>query len=335
MTVSSRTIAISRKPEFVNLARQLGSIDNARAAWAVARQWLVIALAVTAAIWSGHWLVYVAAIVVVSTRQHALGVLMHDASHYRLFTNRKANEIVGNFACALPIGFIVSRYRADHSLHHREPNSDNDPNWRVFQANPRHWSWPKRPLSALVVFARDTMGANSLKFSQEFLNWTPVAKLFGNSPEAPPLSRLERATASAFLASVLSFLWLTNGWMYFALLWILPYVTVSLLLVRIRTIAEHHGLPEGANVDATRHIDPGFLESLCIAPLNVNCHLVHHLFPSIPHYNLPAMTEALFADPEFASVAHRSRGYLSRDGVIRGELLVPSSARGGVGQGAT
>jgi len=321
MVASSRTVEIARKPEFLEKAKHLSKINNWKAAWAIARQWVVIAACATAAIWSGHWLVYAVAIVVIATRQHALGVLLHDASHYRVFTNRQANEFVSNVACALPVAVIVSRYRAEHTLHHRHSNTEKDPYWLIFQSNPRDWRWPKRPLSALTVLVKDFFGLNSHVATREFSNWSPAKNHFGESGSPVPLSRGDRATAYLFVASLIVALWLTNGWVNFAILWILPFLTISQFLVRVRTIAEHHGLPEDSGTDATRHVDPSFWEALSIAPLNVNCHLVHHIFPSIPQYNLPEMTNILFADPEFAAVAHRSSGYLSRDGVIRGELL--------------
>jgi len=321
MTVSSKTLEIARRQEFVEKAKQLSKVDNLKGAWAVARQWVMISIFVTAALWFGHWLVYAVAILVLATRQHALGVLMHDASHYRLFSSRWANEFVGNVACALPIGLMVSRYRAEHTQHHRDPNTENDPYWLMFQSNPRDWSWPKRPVRALIVLLKDFAGLNSHVSTREFSNWSPAKNHFGVSGPPAPLSWGDRAITYFFVVSLIIFLWMTNGWLYFAVLWLLPYLTVSQFLVRIRTIAEHHALPEGSGTDATRHVDPRFWEALSIAPLNVNCHLVHHIFPSIPHYNLPEMTDALFAVPEFAAVAHRSSGYLGRDGVIRGELL--------------
>lgn len=321
MTVSSKTMAIARKPEIVARAKELSRIDNSKAAWAVARQWIVISATVAAAVWSGHWLVYVLAIIILATRQHALGILMHDACHHRLFTNRKANDIVGNFFCALPVGLTVSRYRDEHNQHHRDPNTERDPYFLLFRSNPRDWDWPKRPLNALGVVIRDVFGLNSLTSSREFSNWMPVKNHFGSTGAPVPLSWGERITTYIFVAVLLAGLWWTNGWLDFAILWVLPYSTVTLMLVRLRTIAEHHGLPEGSGTDATRHIDATWWEALSVSPLNINYHLAHHIFPSIPHYNLPAMTETLFADPEFAAVAHRSTGYLNREGVIRGELL--------------
>jgi fatty acid desaturase len=52
--------------------------------------------------------------------------------------------------------------------------------------------------------------------------------------------------------------------------------------------------------------------------VNANYHLVHHLFPAIPQYNLPEMNRLLFADPEFCKFAHRNKTYY---GVMR-ELII-------------
>lgn len=34
------------------------------------------------------WWLYPPAIFIIAARQHALGIIMHDATHYRLFTSR-------------------------------------------------------------------------------------------------------------------------------------------------------------------------------------------------------------------------------------------------------
>ena len=321
MTVPSKTAKIARKPEHLAKVKQLSQIDSTKAAWSVIRQWLVIGGVAAAAIWSGHWLVYAIAIVVIATRQHALGILQHDACHYRLFKTRWVNEFVGNIACALPLGFLVTRYRDDHTQHHRDPNTEKDPYFLIFQSNPRDWDWPKRPFHALMVLAKDLFGLNTHTTAREFSNWYPTKNHFGEAGEPIPLTWGDRFTTYLFFIALFALLWVTNGWVYFAILWLLPYMTIAQFLVRVRTIAEHHALEEESGTDATRHVDPTLLEALSISPLNINCHLVHHIFPSIPQYNLPAMTDILFADPEFAEVAHRSQGYLGKNGVIRRELL--------------
>src|SRR5262245_7975125 len=109
--------------------RELSRIDNWKAAFAIARQWAVIALAVTAAVWLKTVPAYVLAAVVIVTRQHALGILMHDGTHFRLFSNRKANRILADLFCAFPVGLSTSYYAHQHLDHHRYLNSERDPYW--------------------------------------------------------------------------------------------------------------------------------------------------------------------------------------------------------------
>ena len=74
------------------------------------------------------------------------------------------------------------------------------------------------------------------------------------------------------------------------LLWVLPLVTVVQAILRLRAIAEH-----GATADfsspltaARTNVAPAWLEWL-IFPHHVNYHIEHHLYASVPHYNLPAL----------------------------------------------
>jgi fatty acid desaturase len=76
----------------------------------------------------------------------------------------------------------------------------------------------------------------------------------------------------------------------YLVLWIVPLVTVVQAILRLRAIAEH-----GATTDfsspltaARTNVLPGWLEWL-IFPHRVNYHIEHHLYASVPHYNLPAL----------------------------------------------
>ena len=80
------------------------------------------------------------------------------------------------------------------------------------------------------------------------------------------------------------------------MLWILPLVTVVQALLRLRAIAEH-----GATTDfsspltaARTNLAPAWLEWL-IFPHHVNYHIEHHLYASVPHYNLPALHREMAA----------------------------------------
>lgn len=303
--------------------RELSSINNLRAAWAVLRQWLIIAAVIAAAVLTHHWAMYVFAFVVVASRQHALGVLMHDACHYRLFSNRAINEWVGDLLLALPIFLSLNRYRVEHLHHHRYTNTDRDPYWMDFQSDPI-WHWPKTPRAAAWVFVRDLLGLNMPAVGKVGRRWAPFAEHFTSTGTLTPLRTEDRIRTYIFVGVLLTGLALTNGWLTFLLLWLLPALTLGFAFIRMRTIGEHLGLPGRHELDSTRHIDGTWLERLTICPLNINYHIAHHMFPSVPYYRLPELQGLLLQDPVFRSRAYLKRSYLGmKDGTL-GEVLIRS-----------
>ena len=76
----------------------------------------------------------------------------------------------------------------------------------------------------------------------------------------------------------------------YLVLWVLPLVTVVQAILRLRAIAEH-----GATTDfsspltaARTNLGPAWLRWL-VFPHNVNFHVEHHLYASVPQYNLPRL----------------------------------------------
>jgi len=95
------------------------------------------------------------------------------------------------------------------------------------------------------------------------------------------------------LALLVLFAW--SGYLVqYLVLWILPLITVVQAILRLRAIAEH-----GATTDfsspltaARTNTGPAWLEWL-IFPHHVNYHIEHHLYASVPHYNLPRLHRML------------------------------------------
>ncbi|MBV9329996.1 MAG: fatty acid desaturase family protein [Alphaproteobacteria bacterium] len=318
--------AVAYSSEFMKSARELGKVNNARAAFAIASQWLVIGLMAAIAVRAASIPVYLLAIVVISTRQQALASLMHEATHGRLNSNRFLNDFLANLFCALPTGLSLSRYSDEHVLHHRAPNTDDDPYWRIFQANPKAWNWPKTRTDGWRLLISDMTGLNTLMSGREISNWLPWRNHFSRRSKPVPLPLMERALVYALYLSIAVALTILHAWLYFVVLWILPFLTLTQIFVRLRAIAEHSALEVKDGTAATRHVDAHWLESLTICPFNINYHLVHHIFPYIPYYNLPRMHALLMANPEFRRLAHVSKTYLGPRGVIRGELMKPVAA---------
>lgn len=301
--------------------RDLSQVDDWRFVSDVVRQWVIIGLATAAAVWSHHWAVYACAILINATRQHALGILMHDGTHFRLLSNRALNDAVCDLFCAFPVGMATSRYRYEHLLHHRFLNTDGDPYWVEFKRDDT-WHWPKTVRQAIWVFIRDVTGLNSARWLPVQYRWSPWINHFSTQSTPPPLTKAERVRLYGFLVVVLSVATLTNGWLQLFLLWLLPISTITPALVRLRTICEHLAIPSRDELDASRHTDGTLFERLTVAPFNINYHVDHHLFPAVPYYNLPKLHTLLLKNPNYTDHAILNRTYfgLGKGGLL-GEII--------------
>lgn len=101
-------------------------------------------------------------------------------------------------------------------------------------------------------------------------------------------------------------------WLELLLYWFVPFNTALLLFLYWRLIAEHGAIPDSDSAfGKTRHIDPHWWERPFFAPNGVNYHLDHHLYPSVPFYNLKKLHQLLLDDAGYRHHAHTTKGYLS------------------------
>jgi fatty acid desaturase len=80
------------------------------------------------------------------------------------------------------------------------------------------------------------------------------------------------------------------GWTY--LLWVIAYLTVFMLVIRVRQVAEHAAVPDLYNTDPrlnTRTVEAPWWQRVVFAPNSVNYHLEHHFMASVPCYRLKAL----------------------------------------------
>jgi fatty acid desaturase len=289
----------------------------------IAFQWSIIGLTLAAVVWSGvHPVAYVLAMLVIVSRQHALGIIMHDGTHYRLLENRFWNNVVSDLFCAFPILMITNRYRHYHLLHHKNLNGEADPYWSFFRDR-KDWHWPKTPRAALSVFLRDLLGLTAKVETNMILRWGPFTNHFSTRKEPPPLSVRERISFYVFAGLLMAGLWRWNVWLELLVLWIVPLLFLMMPLTRIRTVAEHIGIPGRTRDNATRHVDGSWLERVFISPCNINFHVAHHMFAGVPLYNLPRLHRRLLQEPEYRSHICHKDTYLGLDrnkGVL-GEVL--------------
>jgi fatty acid desaturase len=267
---------------------------------ATAEEWVV--MAVTIALSSHYWhpVLYVIAILIIGSRQHALLVLGHDASHYRYLRTRWRNDLFGNLFLMWPTFASVEGFRKFHSTHHQHTNLAKDGNRRLWHThNARgelelEWVFPKtRRGLALMVLRR---AAFLTGFS-----WI-IRGLIG--PSFIPQPRWMIAARLAFYGSVAGALTYFGAWLGFVWYWLVPFCTWHIAAQYIRLICEHSAVEaEEDEYRVTRSTLPTRLEKFFILPRNIGFHIEHHWYPSVPFYRLPELHQLLMARNGFRTHA--------------------------------
>lgn len=296
------------------VVKRLTVLNGWKAVAAVTETLGVIATGVAAALVWWHPLVVIPVLVLLATRQQALFVLAHDAAHYRLFPNRRLNDLVGGL-CGAAVGISMRTYRVVHRLHHNHLYESQDPDLPINAGYPRGRAYLAKKL------AKDLLGLTAYKtyayfFGAPALNTaTGVSSrpLDDTSDRLRAEARRDRWLVAAFhIGAPLGAFALGYGVEYL-MLWVLPLVTLLQPLLRFRAICEHGAVTDVSSplTAARTNLGPRWLIWL-LFPHHVNYHVEHHMYPAIPLYNLPdahrAMKEhGLLAEAEVRDVRETMR----------------------------
>lgn len=275
--------------------RALNTQNDALAAISVLSTFAIVAVTawVTIAYWS-VWTV-VPAIVIMASRHHAMAILAHEATHYRLFARRGLNEAVGRL-CGYMIGVSMCTYRVVHRLHHNHLYEKIDPDIPLMAGYPRGRAY------LLKKLAKDLVGLTAHKNYGYFFGAPAVNRDTGKaarplddtSPRLRDQALADRWVMVGWQAAMLAAAIASGWWLEYLLLWVLPGVTIFQVILRLRAVLEH-GAPAGFDSPKTAartNLCPWWLAWL-LFPHRVNYHIEHHLYPAIPHYNLPRAHAAL------------------------------------------
>jgi fatty acid desaturase len=262
----------------------------------IALDYAVIAAAIAAGSYS--WWLYPLALIVIASRQHALLIVMHEASHRSLSRRLWLNDLLGNLLCAWPVLMDVGAFRHVHLQHHRFEGAAGDPDF-VFRSG-KEWQFPMSRGALLRLLLRDVCGLSVLGAVSQI-------RYYGQAPAEKRIWMV--ALKLAFYAAA-AWLIYTKGWLAgVVLFWLVPTLTLLKAFIRVREIAEHYGLPAEHELNRTRTTRASWLERALISPRNIQYHLEHHMFPGVPWHSLPRLHGLLIANPVYAQEASRSASY--------------------------
>jgi len=275
------------------------SRSDLRAAMIVLFDWVVIiGLLLMAGLYPNP-LVYLLVIILLGGRQMAFGVLVHETGHKTFFTSSWTNEFVGTWLSGYWVFSDKDAYMKGHLVHHREAGTSDDPDLK----NYRDYPVPESRFRRKIM--RDLTGQ---------LGWRRLRSIYRSLRRLNQLPTHVRRTMVRSVACNLGLLAVCSAfgqpWLY--LLWLIAFMTSHMLIARIRQISEHAAVPDLYDLDPrkntrTLYISP--LESLLIAPHDLNYHLEHHLMPSVPIYRLRTLHNLLLSRGFYKGM-NFSRGYL-------------------------
>ncbi|MCA9174358.1 MAG: fatty acid desaturase family protein [Planctomycetales bacterium] len=323
--LAARVERYPRAPH-AEIVKQLSHVSGWRSTVTIAMQWGMIIAALLAGAYFPYWWVYVLGGIVIGTRMQAMGVLLHEAAHYALYRNRTLNDIVGDLTVAFPIGMSMTLYRKTHFRHHRFTNTDQDQDLAAQREEGEWFEWPKTKAGLAWAMIRALLGVNTHKAWILYKHWAPWNNLFKPVDADFPLrSRVLYVLSVIVIYGVVG--WgILHDWrttVALCLMYVVPSITLLNFINRIRATAEHVGTEQTHELNATRTVLPTLFERMTIAPLNVSYHLEHHLFPSVPAYQLPKLHAHLMEDQEFREHAHLTHSYI---GFFREVMSLPPHA---------
>jgi fatty acid desaturase len=263
------------------------------------------------AIWPNP-LTIVLALALIGGQQLGLAVVMHEAAHRTLFSNRRVNDWVGQWLGAYPVWADCETYRPYHLQHHAKTGTAEDPDIGLVRP------FPITPASLRRKIWRDLSGQTGLKFARG--SWK---RTFGRMQHDPAARRAAIGVLAAN-ATLLGILCLVGHPALYAL-WVVAFLTTNTLVTRIRAIAEHALTPDANDpLNNTRTtLANGWVRTL-FAPNGVNYHLEHHLLMTVPHYHLPRMHSLLRERGVLDRACIEERGYLA---ILRSAASKASPAR--------
>ena len=181
-------------------------------------------------------------------------------------------------------------YRRGHLEHHRTAGTGADPDLAFVSG------YPATRASLTRKLLRDISGINGIK---------------GVAYQFQPMDRGALYPFFVMHGLIITSLWaLGVREVYFC--WWLGQLFVFPLLLRLRVMGEHGGVPDHMDRDPRQNTATtlaGPLARLLVAPNFVNYHVEHHMAATVPGYKLPTLHKLLRARGYFDGAEYLATSY--------------------------
>lgn len=291
----------------VERVRELSQLRPARVMADTMLCWATIVAAwVVAARWPVWWVVLLV-IPVIGSRYYALFILGHDGMHRRLFRSRRMNDWWNDLFCLGPIGAVTHINNRNHLRHHQYLATEADPDRH------KHGCFNKADGVELIGFLSGVAGF--VRSTRNVFHPVAAAGRADDETEGGYTIR-DLLVLGGLQVALIGGLTTAIGWWAWPVLWLVPVYCFTYLADNFRAWADHSFPEADARADTHRLVTyvSHPVERWFLSPMNMNFHAAHHLWPSIPYYNLPAADREIRGRPEAAGMEWRRSylGYLLR-----------------------
>lgn len=265
---------------------ELNKLDFRPVATDILVLWLQMIAAWTVAALFPHWWVVVTAAAVVGNRYYSLFIIGHDGLHRRLHRRRNVNDWVNDVFVLGPLGAITRINRANHMRHHGTLGSAEDPDTYKYAARWMHGRFAFLLSLTAIPYV-----------------WRALSNVYAGSSAMTAHSGERyglRDIAIIVSWQILLIVALTQafGWWGYLVMWWIPVYVFTFVADITRVFCEHSAelTTDESLCDRLVMFTASRIELALFAPMNMNHHVAHHLWPSIPYHNLPKATKALYAN---------------------------------------
>lgn len=130
-------------------------------------------------------------------------------------------------------------------------------------------------------------------------------RMFSTARIKPVIPRRYLAMSRTFflmaLFTALTLTQLVTGqpaWWFFLALWVVPLLTTFPFFMILRQVVQHGNADRGWLTN-TRTFLVNPLVKYAVFPFGMDYHLGHHMYATVPHYNLPALHKFMLQFPEY------------------------------------
>lgn len=297
--------------DIIKRIRLLNQLDNFHGPLQCLEDWIIILACIAISLLVNQKcsalvaiFVYIVVTCVIGTRMRALAELLHQSAHGTMALNSKLNLILGTVFSGWTVLQSWTGYRRTHVIDHHQflGNSERDPDFKALIEAGLYGKNIKR--SDVIQYLLSIPSPHSTVAYAKYL----VINRINPANE----SNTEKVLRGLFyLLCFIIFLY-TRHIGTFILYWIIPTLTTANWVGAFIEFFEHYPLlmklPH-INIFKSRNRICNPIEDFFLGIHNEGYHLVHHIWPRLPAWNLRKAHELMMADSTYRNLHDRKEGW--------------------------